>query len=237
MEKQKGSKGKFCLAEKHWSEAMCINHWSMAISIVILIVTGFYIALPFNIAVGETYQKFFVANVRFVHLVFGLLLTAILVWRFYLALFSKFHADWKDFFAWLNIKKTIHAIKFYTLITTDPPEHTGLYGTLQAAAYLVLLLMAFFEVVTGLILYGALHRAGLAGFLYSLLGPIERNIFSGLAGTRYIHHILTWFFVLFIIIHTYLSFWYDVVFKEGTISSIVNGLFFKKAEEHEFKEG
>ncbi|MGA1864526.1 MAG: Ni/Fe-hydrogenase, b-type cytochrome subunit [bacterium] len=224
--------GPLRFAEKHWSEALCINHWAMAISIFILIITGIYITKPFTIGSGETWQKFLMAHVRFFHLVFGLLLVILFVWRIYLAFFSNFHADWKDFFAWLNPKNTWHSIKFYTLITTVPPEHTGLYGSLQAAAYLFLFFIVFIEAVTGLVLYGALHQAGLANIIYKAFGPVEIWIFGGLAGTRYTHHILTWLFIIFIMIHVYLSFWYERIFKQGIISSIVNGLFFKEAEEH-----
>ena len=59
--------------QKHWTAAMCINHWSMAICIVILIITGFYIGVPFTIGAGETGQKFLVANVRLSHIFFGFL--------------------------------------------------------------------------------------------------------------------------------------------------------------------
>ena len=222
------------IAKKHWSIAMCINHWAMAIAIVILIITGFYIAEPFTVATGETWHKFLMGNIRFVHLVFGLILTVLLIWRVYLAFFSRFHADWKEFFAWLNFKNTLHAVKFYTLITTDPPEHTGLYGSLQSAAYLFLLSMVCIIVITGLILYGALYQAGLAKFLYSILRSSEGFI-GGLAGTRLIHHALTWIFIFFIIVHTYLAFWYDAVFKQGTISSIINGRIFEETKDQDLK--
>jgi len=219
------------IAKKQWSVAMCINHWAMAICIVILIITGFYIGKPFTIGAGETWQKFSVAEVRFVHLLFGLILTSLLVWRVYLAFFSRFHADWKDFFAWLDFKNVYKQILFYTLVTSDLPEHTGLYGTLQSAAYGFLLIMVFAVVITGLILYGALHRAGLGGFISVAFHPLEGSL-NGLAGIRFIHHLLTWGFVLFILIHTYLAFWYDIVFKQGTISSIISGRVFEKAGRH-----
>ncbi len=222
---------------KQWSKTMCINHWAMAISIVLLIITGFYIADPFTVGAGETTSKFLMANVRFVHLIFGLILTALLIWRIYLALFSRFHADWKDFYAWANLKNSWKAIKFYTLISRDVPEHCGLYGSLQSAAYLFLFIITSIEALTGMILYGALHQAGLAKFAYTILGPIQRGIFGGLAGTRFVHSVLIWLFIIFALVHTYLAFWYDAVFKQGTISSIVNGQFFEEAEEQRFKEG
>lgn len=218
-------------AKKQWSVAMCINHWAMAVCIVLLIISGFYIGRPFTIGAGETWQKFSVADVRFFHLLFGFMLTALLVWRAYLAFFSRFHADWKDFFAWLDFKNVYKQILFYALITTDLPEHTGLYGTLQSAAYGFLLIMVFGIVITGLILYGALHSIGLGGFISVALHPLEGTL-NGLAGVRFIHHILTWGFVLFIFVHTYLAFWYDIVFKKGTISSIISGRVFEKAGGH-----
>jgi len=224
-------------AIKHWSVAMCVNHWAMAISIVLLIVTGFYIANPFTVGAGVTTEKFLMANMRFIHLIFGLLLVALLIWRIYLAFFSRFHVDWKDFYAWANLKNTWQAVKFYTLISTDPPEHCGLYGSLQSAAYLFLFIITSIEALTGMVLYGALHQAGLAKFSAAVLGPIQRGILGGLAGTRFLHGLLIWLFIIFILIHTYLAFWYDAVFRQGTISSIVNGHFFEEASEHEFKKG
>ncbi|MEW5802697.1 MAG: Ni/Fe-hydrogenase, b-type cytochrome subunit [bacterium] len=219
------------IARKQWSVAMCINHWAMAVCIVILIVSGLYIGKPFTVAAGETWQKFSMADVRFVHLLFGFILTAILAWRAYLAFFSRFHADWKDFFAWLDFKNLYKQIKFYTLIDIELPEHTGLYGTLQSAAYGFLLIMVLGVVITGLILYGALHKAGLGGFISAVLYPVEGTM-NGLAGVRFIHHVLTWGFVLFICVHTYLAFWYDIVFKKGTISSIISGRVFEKSHTH-----
>ena len=221
--------GKNRIAKKHWTIAMCINHWAMAISIVLLIITGFYIARPYTIGAGETSEKFFVMNVLFVHLLFGFILMVLFFWRMYLAFFSRFHADWKDFFAWLDLENVIKQIKFYSLISTELPVHTGLYGTLQSFAYSFLLILVFFEVITGLILYGALHQAGFSALIYGILRPIE-NMLGGLAGVRFIHHVLTWWFVLFIIVHTYLAFWYDIVFKEGTISSIISGRVFEKID-------
>ncbi|MEW6378052.1 MAG: Ni/Fe-hydrogenase, b-type cytochrome subunit [bacterium] len=219
------------IARRQWSVAMCINHWAMAVCIVILVISGLYIGRPLTIAAGETWQKFSMAQVRFVHLLFGFILTALLVWRAYLAFFSRFHADWKDFFAWLDLQNVYKQVKFYTLITTEMPEHTGLYGTLQAAAYGFLLVMVFVVVITGLILYAALYRAGLGGIVYSVSRYLE-GAFGGLAGARFIHHILTWGFVLFIFVHTYLAFWYDIVSQKGTISSIISGRVFEKAGEH-----
>lgn len=213
--------------KKEWSVAIRYNHWIMAFSIFVLIVTGFYIAKPFTIFTGETVNKFFMGNMRVAHVFFGIVLTFIFVWRIYLAFFSKFHADWKDFFAWTNFGNTLKQIKFYALISKEPPEHTHLYGPLQSIAYAGLLVMVFLIILTGLILTGAGYHAGWIAVIYGIVKPFE-TIMGGLAIVRFIHHILTWCFILFIIAHIYMAFWYDVVFKESTISSMVSGVVFRK---------
>jgi Ni/Fe-hydrogenase 1 B-type cytochrome subunit len=212
---------------KEWSAALMINHWAMALSILVLIVTGFYIADPFTITEGETVDKFFMGNMRYVHILFGILLMFLFIWRVYLAFFSKFHADWKDFFAWADFKCTWNQIKFYLLIEKEPPPHTCLYGPMQSIAYTGLFFMIFLIIVTGLILMGAGYHAGFTAIFAWILKPVE-NVLGGLAMIRYIHHILTWLFILFIVVHVYMAFWYDAILKQGTVSSMISGWLYEK---------
>jgi Ni/Fe-hydrogenase 1 B-type cytochrome subunit len=217
------------LGVKEWSASMRINHWAVALSIFVLIVTGFYIADPFTISSGETVDKFFMGNVRFVHILFGTFLIFLSIWRLYLAFFSRFHADWRDFLAWTDIKATIEQIKFYLLIS-EHPEKKYLYGPMQALAYTGCWFLGVVTTVTGLILMGAGYHAGLTSMASFVLKPIE-NLLGGLAMVRYIHHVFTWLFILFIIVHIYMAFWYDAVLKQGTVSSMIGGTTFKKIDE------
>ena len=212
---------------KEWSVPIRINHWGMVISIFILIVTGFYIAGPFTVYEGETVKKFFMGDVRFVHILFGVFLSFIFIWRVYLAFFSKFHADWKDFFAFTDWPNTVKQLKFYALVSKEPAEHKYLYGPMQSLAYGGLMVMILFIVLTGVILMGAGYHAGLTALVYKLVKPFE-NLMGGLAMVRWIHHILTWCFILFIVVHIYMAFWYDVMFRQGTVSSMISGIVYKK---------
>lgn len=217
-------------AIKEWSLAIRVNHWLMVISIFGLIVTGFYIASPFTVYAGETIDKFLMGYARYVHLIFGMILTFIFLWRVYLAFFSRFHADWKDFFAWTDFKNFWTQIKFYALISEKRPEHKYLYGPLQSLAYGGLLAMLLVMVVTGIILMGVEYSLGVTGVAYAALKPLQ-NALGGLAMIRFIHHIFTWLIILFVVVHIYMAFWYDVVFKEGTISSMVGGRVYRKSHE------
>lgn len=215
---------------KEWSVSMRINHWAMALSIFILIVTGLYIAQPFSILQGETVDKFFMGHMRFVHILFGVILVYLVIWRIYLAFFSRFHADWKDFLAWADFRCTIDQIKFYLLINKESPDYKTLYGPLQSLAYLGLFFLVFVICLTGVILMGPAYDAGLTALAYKVLKPVE-NALGGLAMVRYIHHIFTWFFILFIVVHIYMAFWYDAVLKKGTVSSMISGRIFRKIKE------
>ncbi|OPZ59651.1 MAG: Quinone-reactive Ni/Fe-hydrogenase B-type cytochrome subunit [Deltaproteobacteria bacterium ADurb.Bin510] len=217
---------------KEWSLTLRFNHWASALCIFTLIATGLYIARPFTVYQGETIDKFFMGHVRYIHLLFGVLLTFLFIQRVYIAFFSRFHADWKDFFAWADFKNTWTQIKFYLLLSEETPEHRFLYGPLQSGAYLAVMLMIFLIVLTGLILMGAGYDAGLISYVYAALRPVE-NLLGGLARVRWLHHILTWLFILFIMVHIYMAFWYDVVFRQGTVSSIISGRVFRYKEEDE----
>lgn len=215
--------------KKHWSVAIRINHWAMALAIFVLIGTGFLISYPITVQGGETWMKFSVGEIRFWHILSGIILLFLFLHRIYLAFFSTFHADWKDFLAFTNIPNTIQQIKFYLLIEKKGPPHSGLYGPMQSMAYLGLFGMVFLILITGLILMGAGYHAGITSWFYFILKPLE-NLLGGLAMVRYIHHLLTWGFVLFIVVHVYMAFWYDAILKEGTISSMVNGYMFTRGD-------
>jgi len=213
--------------KREWSVAIRINHWLIALSIFILIPTGYYIAAPFVISQGETTAKFFMGDVRFWHIFFGVLLCFLFLWRLYLAFFSRFHADWKDFLAWTNHQNTLKQIRFYLLISKEPPAHTHLYDPLQSLAYAGLFFMVLLIILTGLILMGAGYGVGLTALVYKIVKPLE-GWMGGLAMVRWIHHILMWGIILFIAVHVYMAFWYDAVFKEGIVSSMISGQAFRR---------
>jgi len=213
---------------REWSAAIRWNHWLTAVSIVILIVTGLYIADPFTVFQGDTVDKMFMGDVRFLHILFGAILCFLYLWRFYLAFFSRFHADCKDFLACTNWKNSARQVRFYLFFSKEPPEHTDLYGPLQSLAYLGFFGMGLLVVLTGLILMGAGYDAGLTALVYKGIKPLE-NWMGGLAMVRWFHHILMWGFILFIAVHVYMAFWHDVVFKEGTVSSMISGVVFRRS--------
>ena len=211
-----------------WTVAIRVNHWLTAAAIFILIITGFFIAYPVGVTSDETVSKFSVGTIRFLHIFFGVILMFAFIWRIYLAFFSKFNADWKDFFAWTNWQATFNQIKFYLSIVKEEPAHHGTYGPVQSMAYIGLFGMIVLILVTGLILMGGGYNTmGFTSGIYWFLKPVE-SMLGGLAMVRLIHHILTWAFVLFIVAHIYMAFWYDAVLKNRTLRSMFDGNILEK---------
>ncbi|MBN2706532.1 MAG: Ni/Fe-hydrogenase, b-type cytochrome subunit [Deltaproteobacteria bacterium] len=215
--------------QKEWWLSIRLLHWSVVLSVFTLLISGFYIASPLSHTAGATADKYWTGNLRTLHSGVGVFLTFLMIWRAYLGLFAKFHARWSDLLAWTNIHNLIVQIKFYLLLTQEKPKHQYQYGPLQSLAYSGLIVLQAMIILTGMILLGANYHAGLTLWLAGLLRPLEIAL-GGLAGVRLLHHIISWGFILFIMIHVYMAIWIDVVYKEGTISSMISGRVFRKIE-------
>lgn len=215
--------------QKEWWLSIRLIHWSVVLSVFTLLISGFYIANPISSGAGVTADKFCMGNIRTLHTFFGVFLTFLMLWRSYLGLFAKFHARWTDLLAWTDLDNLITQVKFYLLISDEKPKHEYQYGPLQSLAYTGLIFLQFMIILTGLIMLSANYHAGLSAWLGNLLKPVEIAM-VGLAGVRLIHHIMAWGFVLFIMVHVYMAIWIDIVYKEGTISSMISGRVFRKVD-------
>ena len=215
--------------QMEWQLSIRLIHWLVVPSVFILLASGFYIASPLPAGAGPTADKFIMGNIRTIHTLFGVFLTFLMIWRAYLGLFAEFHARWIDLLAWTNIKNLIVQLKFYLLLSDKKSVHEYQYGPLQSLAYSGLVILQALIITTGLIMVGANFHAGLSLWIGNLLKPLE-IILGGLAGVRLLHHVVAWGFILFVMVHVYMAIWSDIVYKEGTISSMISGRIFRKSE-------
>jgi Ni/Fe-hydrogenase b-type cytochrome subunit len=100
----------------------------------------------------------------------------------------------------------------------EGPQYLG-HNPLQQLSYTGLYLVTIVMVLTGFAMYGQSNPGGLIhtafGWIAPLLGGVQR--------TRFIHHVGTWAFVIFVPLHIYLSLRVDLLGRSGTISSIISG--------------
>jgi len=207
--------------EYEWNLAFRIDHWVRFIAIVILVITGFYIHWPY-MAGGP--GSFIMEWMRVFHFLSAYALVLGLVVRIYLAFNSRFSSDWKDFGIWKNLAGAPEMVAYYLFIKGSHKDH-GRYNPLQAFAYLFIALMIIFVSLTGAALYkgnafGIINTASSFRWVSTMLG--------GESHVRIWHFLSMWIFIIFVLIHAYLSVLITATNRDGTLASIFTGYKLKK---------
>jgi Ni/Fe-hydrogenase 1 B-type cytochrome subunit len=196
-------------------------HWAAAVSIVVLVVTGFYIGKPYFITGGEASAHYLMGWMRFLHFTAAGVLVATAIIRLYWLFAGNQFERWRALFPvwrqdWVNLVKQV---KFYFMIQPERAPHYLGHNPLQQFSYTGLYLLAGAQVVTGFAMYGQ-SRPG--GFWYTLFGWVV-PLLGGIQVVHFVHHVLMWAFLIFIPIHIYLALRADLLERTGTISSIISG--------------
>ncbi|NPA73423.1 MAG: Ni/Fe-hydrogenase, b-type cytochrome subunit [Epsilonproteobacteria bacterium] len=210
--------------EEEFTPSYRWQHWIRALSIVVLVATGFYIAVPFitpapNPEPTGALQSYF----RAFHLFFGFLLIAVVIFKSYIFLFVKDSTGERKSLADLFSPSVWAKQIGYYLFITRHPKLRGTYNPVQFAAYIGFYLMIFGIILTGLMLYVQVYHDGLAGALYAPMMKLTAMM-GGLAVVREVHHILTWGIILFVTVHIYMATFNAIYGKDGSMDAIFSGL-------------
>lgn len=213
-----------------WQWPVRAMHWAAALSIVVLVLTGFYIGRPYFLAPQVTVNsEFGVGWARLFHFVAaGVLVATALVRVYWLFAGNKFErlpallpVRPRD---WVNMYRQV---KYYLMIKPEEaPRYVG-HNPLQQMFYTVVYLIAMLFVLTGFALYGQSNPGGLLFRAFHWVVAL----FGSLQTVRLVHHVLTWFFLLFIPFHIYLAIRADVMERSAGLSSIFTGGRFVPADE------
>ncbi len=163
-----------------------IFHWTNMIAITMLILTGFYIHAP------QTFRLFgSMDTARGFHFAMAYVLVVGVLGRVYYAIAAK---DAKNivYSPVEDTKKLPSMLKYYLFLADDHPYY-GKYNPGQKGMYTGWLVMAILMIITGFILYKPHLFLGLSGW------------FGGFLTVRLIHYIITWLFVLTVMLHVYLD--------------------------------
>jgi Ni/Fe-hydrogenase 1 B-type cytochrome subunit len=204
-----------------WEWPIRAMHWLAVLCVVVLVVTGFYIGRPYFITGGEASAHYLMGWVRFLHFAAAGVLVATAIIRLYWLFAGNEFERWRALFPvrsrdWVNLWKQV---KFYLMIRPEEaPQYLG-HNPLQQFSYTAMYGIALVQAITGFAMYGQ-SRPG--GFWYTLFGWVV-PLLGGIQIVHFVHHILTWVFLIFIPIHVYLALRADLLERTGTISSIVSG--------------
>jgi Ni/Fe-hydrogenase b-type cytochrome subunit len=204
-----------------WEKPLRFMHWIAALCIVILAVTGLFIGRPYFVPSGDPEDAYLMGWVRFVHFATAavLVMTGIVrvYWLFMGNRFERLPALFPV--RGRDLRNMFKVIKFYLMIDPEKaPKYLG-HNPLQQMSYTGVYLVTALMVLTGFAMYGQSNPGGLIFTMFNWVNPL----FGGAPIVRFIHHVLTWVFLIFIPIHVYLALRADALERTGTISSIISG--------------
>jgi Ni/Fe-hydrogenase 1 B-type cytochrome subunit len=213
-----------------WGLPLRAMHWIAAISIAVLVVTGLYIGNPFGIA-GAPQIGPLMSRVRFVHYLAAVFLATTGIVRAYWLLAGNRFERLPALFPVRprDIRNLFKMVKFYGFMARaeETPHYLG-HNPLQQMNYTLVYVVTALEVITGFILFGLAWPTGTIHGLTNWMIPL----FGGIQNVRFLHHAITYFFLIFVPAHIYLAFRADTVEGGGTVSSIITGGRFFEPEHH-----
>jgi Ni/Fe-hydrogenase 1 B-type cytochrome subunit len=205
-----------------WQAPVRVTHWLTAGCIVVLSLTGGYIADPFLIPAGGSVM----GTVRTIHIVAALLFLMSGIVRTVMLLQGNRFAHWTAFIPLSRHQATelFRQAGFYAFLRSEIPKVLG-HNQLAATAYVMLFVLLLVETITGFALNGVLGSAPAA----AVFAPLWELI--GTQNLRQIHHITMWAILAIALFHVYSCILVDGIEKNGLLTSIFSGYKFPTREE------
>jgi len=211
-----------------WEMPVRAYHWINAIALTLLCVTGYMIGHPVRIAYAqEAYQQYWFGSVRFLHFASAYVYVFNFAARIYWGFVGNKYAKWTNFFPlkrWQReeiadvIKTDVLQVKMHGGISTG-------HNSLAAFVYFFTFLAFCVQTITGFALYSSMSHSWMPQ-MFRWVVPLM----GGEMSVRFWHHLLLWFFITFVVVHIYLSFYHDYIEGRGTVSSIIGGWKFDRVQ-------
>ncbi len=198
-----------------WQIPVRLTHWVTFSTLIVLAVTGSYIADPFLFSPGQDTMRL----VRFVHIVAAYTFVASGILRTYWLFAGNQFSRWSAFVPTnrRHLRELVRQTQWYLFLRKDLPGILG-HNALASGTYLVVFFLFFLQTISGFALVGIHGTQPWA----TLLGWLP-NVLFGEQGIRLIHHLLMWAIIAFAIHHVYSALLVDHFERNGLMSSIFSG--------------
>jgi Ni/Fe-hydrogenase 1 B-type cytochrome subunit len=234
---------------KRMTGAMRTIHWVNAISMVVAIATGLYIAAPYyqTFIAEPAVDKYVMAWNRWGHFIVAIIFDVTSIIVAYLFFFSRFE---KPILKLLPTPKNIKEFfeVFLNLITFNrrkkfDSSHSDSFNTVYFTIFHLLLAWMLF---TGLQLYVHGLESGLSSigkWWPALLHwatdwtiPVSAKLIGSgptpsIMDVRISHHTTMWLIITWVVFHIYYQVWRTIFWQEGDIAIVFGGNKFVKDEE------
>jgi Ni/Fe-hydrogenase 1 B-type cytochrome subunit len=204
-----------------WEFPVRLFHWTNVLCVVSLCLTGYGIGHPISLGgASEASQQYWFGTMRFIHFTAAYVWICVAALRIYWGFVGNQYVRHRNFLPLRREQwREINAVMRMDILqvwkgATFSVGHNPLAGL----AYMIGFLGFLFQTLTGFGMYAATSQAWFAN-LFVWVVPLM----GGDHATRLWHHSMIWFFVVFGLIHVYLSAYHDYVEATGTMSSMIGG--------------
>lgn len=211
-----------------WELPVRVSHWFIFFSVVVLSFTGYYMHNPFIIARSPT--AYVMGTMRFLHLLAAFVFISAFLLRTYWFFVGNEWSRWRAFVPirrqqWRGMGSMV---AYYTFFRSSIAHHVG-HNALAGATYMVMFVLMFVEILTGLSLYS--YTVG-SRVLTFFIGWLPRWI--DISHLRLLHFCIMFAFFIFVIHHVYSAVLVSWEERNGLIESIFTG--YKFIPEAEVRE-
>ena len=234
---------------KRMTAAMRIIHWVNAISMIVAIVTGLYIAAPYyqTLIADPAVDKYVMAWNRWGHFIVAIIFDVTSIVIAYLYFFSRFEKPYKKVLPTAkNIKEFFEVL--LNLITLNrrknfDSSHADSFNTVYFTIFHLLLAWMLF---TGLQLYVHGLESGessigtwwpaMLHLVTDWTIPVSHMLvgsssMANLMDVRITHHITMWLIIVWVVFHIYYQVWRTIFWQEGDIAIAFGGSKYAKVKE------
>jgi Ni/Fe-hydrogenase 1 B-type cytochrome subunit len=198
-------------------------HWLHALSVTVLAISGYLIAVPLPTMSGEASESFLMGNIRLFHFIAAMVFAVGLFVRLYWAVVGNQYArglllpPLLDGEYW---RRMWHEVKFYLFMTRKVAKYRGHNPLAMLFMWLFNVVLALFMIVTGFALYSQGTGDGSwADVMFGWVFSIEPSS----QAVRMWHLTGMWVMVTFAIIHIYMVIRADLMTRQNGFSVMIDG--------------
>ena len=228
---------------------MRIIHWANAISMLVAVITGLYIAAPYyqTLIAEPAVDKYVMAWNRWGHFIVAIIFDVTSIVVAYLYFFSRFEKPYKKILPTAQNIKEFFAV-LINLLTLNRSKkfdssHLDSFNAVYFTIFHILLLLMLF---TGLQLYVHGLESGLSSigkwwpamlhlvtdwtipFSHFLVGSSVDV--PTIMDVRIVHHKIMWVIIVWVVFHIYYEVWRTIFWQEGDIAIAFGGSKFVKED-------
>ncbi len=201
-----------------WDVVVRATHWVIALSMLVLATTGFYLGHPFLHSTGPARDHFVTGLAKVIHfyaaIAFALAVVSRVAWMFV----GPRRSGWRQFVP--TSRRRVHDLletaKFYLFLRREPPRTIG-HNPLAGLTYVGVFALYILMIATGLAVYSQDSHSYMR--VWSFLLPL----FHGAQSARWLHHVTMWLLIAFFVAHLFFAWFTSRSEKNGVFDSIMSG--------------